>query len=350
MLMNSHTERNSFSPPLSINRNINMSSPTYSCQTSEISSHENAIPRAHTSSLTNVLPSNQPIVTGTTAAPHLPLPGSNTTAQNLTGIEVGPGPARHPKPLTAADLYAQLEKEQEAVVNRLTRELSLLRSAQNASVVSNASSTSTTGYLDGSECNTANQNHSGFPQTTNSRFNRHRSSSGNSVRSAATTNPIPISQGTTASRPNGRAGLGRSDGVTGLGLSGVIPNTGRHEAWARWNTSTPSYSGPISPMPGSRYTAFSEESSPNLSQSHSSQTFPQRDVISRGPNHTPAGGERELQLGSRFEEIAQNRMELENVKKENEILKRKVRELEALITKKKKGGTAVSPTGKDSEG
>jgi hypothetical protein len=33
-----------------------------------------------------------------------------------TGVGTGPGPLRHPRPLTAADLHLQLEKEQEAVV------------------------------------------------------------------------------------------------------------------------------------------------------------------------------------------------------------------------------------------
>lgn len=32
------------------------------------------------------------------------------------GVDPGPGPTRHPRPLTAADLHLQLEKEQEAVV------------------------------------------------------------------------------------------------------------------------------------------------------------------------------------------------------------------------------------------
>src|ERR1700710_2866801 len=81
------------------------------------------------------------------SAPHSPsipaqglLPMSNPTAivppgtvENLSsaednrGVGMGPGPVRHPRPLTAADLHLQLEKEQEAVVNRLTRELSVLR-------------------------------------------------------------------------------------------------------------------------------------------------------------------------------------------------------------------------------
>ena len=36
-----------------------------------------------------------------------------------TGVGTGPGPLRHPRPLTAADLHLQLEKEQEAVVSIL---------------------------------------------------------------------------------------------------------------------------------------------------------------------------------------------------------------------------------------
>lgn len=39
------------------------------------------------------------------------IPGDNT------GVGTGPGPLRHPRPLAPADLYAQLEKEQEAVVS-----------------------------------------------------------------------------------------------------------------------------------------------------------------------------------------------------------------------------------------
>jgi len=51
-------------------------------------------------------------------------------------------PVRHPRPLTAAELHLEVEKEQEAIVNRLTRELSLLR-AHSASVASTASSSTT---------------------------------------------------------------------------------------------------------------------------------------------------------------------------------------------------------------
>ena len=41
-------------------------------------------------------------------------------AGDNTGVGAGPGPLRHPRPLTAADLHLQLEKEQEAVVSLLS--------------------------------------------------------------------------------------------------------------------------------------------------------------------------------------------------------------------------------------
>ena len=56
-----------------------------------------------------------------------------------SGADAAHAPMRHPRPLTAAELHLELEKEQEAVVNRLTRELSNLR-AHSASVASTVSS------------------------------------------------------------------------------------------------------------------------------------------------------------------------------------------------------------------
>jgi hypothetical protein len=70
----------------------------------------------------NILPSNQSTVNN--IAPPMvspPLTGTMSTASSLpgdnTGVGTGPGPLRHPRPLTAADLHLQLEKEQEAVVS-----------------------------------------------------------------------------------------------------------------------------------------------------------------------------------------------------------------------------------------
>jgi hypothetical protein len=71
----------------------------------------------------NILPSNQSAVNHTSpplASPtNMTMVASGTaggpTGDN-TGVGAGPGPLRHPRPLTAADLHLQLEKEQEAVV------------------------------------------------------------------------------------------------------------------------------------------------------------------------------------------------------------------------------------------
>lgn len=69
----------------------------------------------------NILPSNQsavaaaspPLTSPDIAATSATAPSSST---DNTGVGMGPGPLRHPRPLTAADLHLQLEKEQEAVV------------------------------------------------------------------------------------------------------------------------------------------------------------------------------------------------------------------------------------------
>lgn len=76
-------------------------------------------------------------------------------------------PMRHPRPMTPAEMHLELEKEQEAVVNRLTRELSALR-AHSASVASTASSTAESSV-------THAESLTGPTHPTSSR--RHRSSS-----------------------------------------------------------------------------------------------------------------------------------------------------------------------------
>jgi hypothetical protein len=54
---------------------------------------------------------------------------AGVTIGDNTGVGTGPGPLRHPRPLTAADLHLQLEKEQEAVV-RLAGSLKLLNAKE----------------------------------------------------------------------------------------------------------------------------------------------------------------------------------------------------------------------------
>lgn len=95
-----------------------LTSRTSSRRTSQAMSSPN--PPISTTSL-NILPSNQSAVTAT---PPLMSPINNILtsatgtipAGDNTGVGMGPGPLRHPRPLTAADLHLQLEKEQEAVV------------------------------------------------------------------------------------------------------------------------------------------------------------------------------------------------------------------------------------------
>lgn len=70
----------------------------------------------------NILPSNQAAVnTGAPTTASLPSPrlagtGSTFPPADASSLASGPGPTRHPHPLTAAELHQQVEKEQEAVV------------------------------------------------------------------------------------------------------------------------------------------------------------------------------------------------------------------------------------------
>ncbi|KAF2786140.1 hypothetical protein K505DRAFT_380462 [Melanomma pulvis-pyrius CBS 109.77] len=94
-------------------------------------------------------------------------PLSPSFGGHVPSVDAAGVPMRHPRPLTAAELHLELEKEQEAVVNRLTRELSALR-AHSASVASTASSATSAAILDG-------DGHHGPTHPTSAR--RHRSSS-----------------------------------------------------------------------------------------------------------------------------------------------------------------------------
>lgn len=109
------------------------------------------------------------------AAPHSPSLSGTVPSFDAAGV-----PMRHPRPLTAAELHLELEKEQEAVVNRLTRELSALR-AHSASVASTTSSVTSGMHVD--------QDMMGPTHPTSAR--RHRSSS--SVSRTSTSAPYGTS-------------------------------------------------------------------------------------------------------------------------------------------------------------
>src|SRR3954462_3436512 len=61
-----------------------------------------------------ILPSNQSGVSNAGSTSSLPSPHFQPpTTMDNSGVGPGPGPVRHPRPLTAAELHMQLEKEQE---------------------------------------------------------------------------------------------------------------------------------------------------------------------------------------------------------------------------------------------
>ncbi|TAQ85595.1 hypothetical protein B7494_g6082 [Chlorociboria aeruginascens] len=304
--------------------------------TSRRASQQTAPPLPPLSSPTaslNILPSNQNAVSQT-SPPSLTSStmAIGTTGGNIgdnTGVGTGPGPLRHPRPLTAADLHMQLEKEQEAVVNRLTRELSLLRAAQNASVVSNTSSTST-GFPDPTDTN-ANHLLSGPNHPAPSQRRHHRSSSSTSTRSITAGNS------------------GSSTVITGS-MSSVFPTSAvdrnripSSQSLSRQNSATSSRrSGNNSPVPltsGSAHgTLQQQDNFPHFYQQRPSM----------GQHREPSGGhvptmsyerERErrdsLVTTGRYEETAYHRHELESVKRENELLKRRIRELERTLRERR---------------
>ncbi|KAG6995807.1 hypothetical protein G7Y79_00041g077590 [Physcia stellaris] len=256
--------------------------------------------------------------------PHPPNRDSGPSA--FSGFDSGPGPLRHPRPLTAADLHMQLEKEQEAVVNRLTRELSLLRQ-QTASVASTTSSTST-GLPDSTD-HSGNHLISGPSHPTPSR--RHRSSSSLSTRSANTA-------ATTASGLTGMSGstVGTTGGIAGSTISGIAP--ARDSALSRQT-----HPGDSLSRNGSVASRRSQASSPSLASSlYQGDQFPNLHPHRQSnppPPHQQAfsstSNRSSYTLNARYEEVTHQRAELELVKRENENLRRRIRDLERSLSSRR---------------
>lgn len=204
------------------------------------------------------------------------------------------GPLRHPKPLTPSDIHSMLEQEQEAMVNRLSRELSLLRQ-QTASVASTTSSTSATlnDPVDGLH-SSSYLNASAYPTASR----RHRSSSSLSA------SYIPAVQG---SRTGSGAGI------------------------------APLRDIPLSSRPGrSREPSLTSlrqsEGAPPLFPTASAQQ-PQVDQFSNHTSHRNSLSQQRSRTTSvsRPDEVARQRGELEALKRENEGLRRRVRDLEGIL-------------------
>ncbi|EFX00675.1 hypothetical protein CMQ_7677 [Grosmannia clavigera kw1407] len=298
----------------------------------------------------HVFPSNQMAVSQGTAqtaalpSPYFPPPATFILASppaDGPGVGPGPGPLRLPRPLTAAELHMQLEKEQEAVVNRLTRELTLLR-AQNASVVSNASSTSNGAVSDASIPSSApvQDAHSLLSGTTGfsipSSAGRHsRTYSNTSTRSqtaaagstpsvVAITSPAPIRPAAPVPiRPAAAPGLSRQNSA----------------ASRRSHTNSP---GPPSLSQSYSHSYLNDPlMAGNFHQHQHPHQHPHQHIHTHSYSHqqvahgirgaTPSSNDLSPSIvpgTARYEETAFYRAELENVKRENEALKRRIRELE----------------------
>ncbi|KAI1141468.1 hypothetical protein F5Y05DRAFT_372647 [Hypoxylon sp. FL0543] len=309
----------------------------------------------------NILPSNQQTVnrTSSISLPSPPLSNVHTMpqppapGQDNSGVGAGPGPLRHPRPLTAAELHSQLEQEQELLVNRLTRDLVMLRAAQNSSVASNASSTSASTSADQTHPSSFTDTHllsgPGFPLPTTSADRRHhRTNSSASTRSlnqsaaatqGSTPAAIPIPQphsGSAASvleaarNPRGAPGMSRQN------------STASQRSGSRTHSPHPYHA---STSLGSSYTQ-----PPGFPNDYGPSYF-QRGYASSNTSVAATPGS-ELSPGLmpatlRYEETAHYRQELDLAKRENESLKRRVKELERALRDRRQSDTSRTGSGRD---
>lgn len=231
-------------------------------------------------------------------------------------------------------------------VNRLQRELSLLRQ-QSISVASTASSTST-GLADPTDHST---NHllSGASYPIPSR--RHRSSSSLSTRSANTI-------ATTTSGLTGMSGstVGTTGGVAGSTISGITPardvlgqySNYTREALSRHNSTTSSKrsetSSPLSSslhqgdhLPAAMSHRPSISSQTGFSQPTTHIALPALNSSSSRLSHLPPAV-----ATSRYEEAAYYRSELDVLKRENDNLRRRVKELERSLNEHRQSSSSRS--------
>lgn len=209
-------------------------------------------------------------------------------------------------------------------VNRLTRELQLLRTAQNASVVSNASSTSASNTAEAPDTHLLSGAAFSTPAVpSNSSRRHHRTASNASTRSqtAVAGSATPSTASVPMSRP---ANPVRQDSVASRHSLSSSPAQSQHHL-------DPSSSG---------LTYFQQQRLPHQQTGTTAATPGSESQLS--PGLMPAT--------SRYEETALHRQELENAKKENEALKRKIRELEKLVRENSIGRGRSESTGSATTG
>nr|POE89807.1 hypothetical protein CFP56_20276 [Quercus suber] len=263
--------------------------------------------------------------------PTMPASASNAHRSPVVSSGESAGvPLRHPRPLTAAELYLECEKEQEAV---------------SASVASNAShsSTSTSASLlpiDISDPNPAHQM-TGPTHPTPSR--RHRSSS--SVSGRSNTTPATGMTASNASNTTNTATQAPHGSMGGVPLGTVSQASADRAAAAARSTN-----GSISRQPSISASGRSTPARQSLEIARHGQTpaslfaLPHRPSLSRDPSYQSTaaqpGTPQALQLPSQHSpshahhhhgETAAYRSEMEIVKAENESLRQRVRALERAL-------------------
>jgi hypothetical protein len=214
----------------------------------------------------------------------------------------------------------------------------MLRAAQNASVVSNASSTSA-GLPDSAD-HSSNHLLSGPSHPAPSQRRHHRSSSSTSARSV-----------TGGSVVSGSTAGWTTAGVAGSIASVYTPSTSertrgnlpRHDSipqpLSRQNSITSSRrSGASSPAPGALSSSYQHPETfphsypmrPSLSQREASSAsyIP---TLPLATDSLTMASVTSVPTTGRYEEAAFHRHELEAVKRENEALKRRIRELERTL-------------------
>lgn len=228
----------------------------------------------------------------------------------------------------------------------------MLRAAQNASVVSNSSSTSA-GFTETGDTN-ANHMLSGPSHPVPSQRRHHRSSSSTSTRS--NTALTSISASTAGWTTSGVAGsIGSAATTTDRARAGY----GRHDSNPRDLQSVE-----LSRQNSINSSRRSGASSPALLSSNPSSyqhpeyfptaytQLPRRDPSATrvAGNNTDGQSERHASLTSvtsipttgRYDETAFYRHELDSVKRENEALKRRIRELERTIRDRRQSDASVA--------
>lgn len=300
-----------------------------------------AAPPSTSDQALNILPSNQAAVnTGAPTTASLPSPrlaatGSTHPPADASSLAQGPGPTRHPQPLTAAELHQQVEKEQEAVVNRLTRELEILRQHNDASSASASdsgadSSTSTIPMIPDGRQHLLSGSGFSIPSQTSGRERRHtRSGSSASARSIAATtgstsvvnitSPAPVRPGATA--------LSRQNSTQSHSRQSLSSSPAHASSFASSHMADAAHGG--------YFHLRSATGASSHSLSHPQATPGSISTEMRSPSMMP--------VTSRYEETAFHRQELETVKRENDALKQRIRELERLVRERRASDAGNRP-------